>query len=74
MPKDMVELKDRKAQQAADGAKAMEEYRAEVAAVREKTVRLRAARLAREAAEARQPKAVAQRQAKAITQEKSKAA
>jgi hypothetical protein len=74
MPKDMVELKDRKAQQAADGAKAMEEYRAEVAAVREKTARLRAARLAREAVEARQPKAVAQRQAKAITQKKSKAA
>ena len=65
MPKDMVELKDRKAQQAADGAKAMEEYRAEVAAVREKTARLRAARLAREAAEARQPKAMTQKKSKA---------
>jgi len=65
MPKDMVELKDRRAQQAADGAKAMEEYRAEVAAVREKTARLRAARLAREAAEARQPKAMTQKKSKA---------
>ena len=64
MPKDMVELKDRRAQQAADGAKAMEEYRAEVAAVREKTARLRAARLAREAAEARQPKAMTQKKSK----------
>jgi hypothetical protein len=65
MPKDRVELKDRRAQQAADGAKAMEEYRAEVAAVREKTARLRAARLAREAAEARQPKAMTQKKSKA---------
>jgi hypothetical protein len=65
MPKDMMELKDRKAQQAADGAKAMAEYRAEVAAVREKTARLRAARLAKEAAEARQPKAIIQKKTKA---------
>jgi len=65
MPKDMMELKDRKAQQAADGAKAMAEYQAEVAAVREKTARLRAARLAKEAAEARQPKAIIQKKRKA---------
>ena len=65
MPKDMMELKDRKAQQAADGAKAMAEYQAEVAAVREKTARLRAARLAKEAAEARQPKAIIQKKTKA---------
>lgn len=40
----------RKAQQAQDGRKAMQDYEAEAAALRAKTEKLRAARLAREAA------------------------
>jgi hypothetical protein len=40
----------RKAQQAEDGRKAMQDYEAEAAAVRAKTEKLRALRLAREAA------------------------
>lgn len=40
----------RKAQQAEDGRKAMRDYEAEAAAVRAKTEKLRALRLAREAA------------------------
>lgn len=40
----------RKAQQAEDGRKAMQDYEAEAAALRAKTEKLRAARLAREAA------------------------
>jgi len=41
----------RKEERARDGAKAMTEYEAEARAVREKTVQLRALRLARELAE-----------------------
>lgn len=43
------EKQARKAQQAKDGAKAMIEYRNEEAARRERTAKLRAQRLAREA-------------------------
>ena len=46
-----------KLQRAADGKKAMSEYEAEAAAVRVKTERLRAQRLARDAAIAAQPAA-----------------
>ena len=44
------DLKDRKAQQAIEGAKAMAEYKAAVEARARNTARLRAERLAREAA------------------------
>ena len=46
-----------KLQRAVDGKKAMSDYEAEAAAVRAKTERLRAARLARDAAVAAQPPA-----------------
>ena len=48
MTKDMT---DKKEQRAREGAQAMAEYEAQGRAVREKTARLRALRLAREAAE-----------------------
>jgi hypothetical protein len=48
--KDKASAEARKLQQAEDGKKAMLDYEAEAAAVRAKTERLRAARLAREAA------------------------
>ena len=41
----------RKEQQARDGAKAMHEYEAQMRAIQEKTARLRALRLAKQAAE-----------------------
>ncbi len=58
--KDEAQLQFKKIQRAEDGKKAMDEYEAEGAAVRAKTARLKALRLARDAAEARAaPKAAA---------------
>src|SRR6266508_1518361 len=51
-----AEIKDRKAQQASEGAKAMSDYVAEGHAVRAKTARLRELRLAKEAADKKAPK------------------
>jgi hypothetical protein len=48
-----------RAQQAEDGRKAMAEYEAKASATREKTERLRALRLAKEAADAKAAPAVA---------------
>jgi hypothetical protein len=48
--RDKTSAEQRKLQQAADGRKAMLDYEAEAAAVRAKTERLRALRLARDAA------------------------
>lgn len=45
----------KKLQRAADGKKAMSEYESEAAAIAAKTARLRAARLAKEAEEAKNP-------------------
>lgn len=53
--KDEADIQFKKAQRAEDGKKAMSEYEAEVAATRAKTERLRALRLAREAAEKSAP-------------------
>ena len=49
--KDQTQAQIKNAQRAADGRKAMADYEAEAAAVRAKTERLRALRLAKEAAE-----------------------
>lgn len=48
--KDAADVQFRKVQRAEDGKKAMSDYEAEVAATRAKTARLRALRLARDAA------------------------
>ena len=53
MSRNLQDLKQRRAQQAEDGAKAMAEYLAEQEQIRVRTAKLRAARLAKEAAEAR---------------------
>jgi hypothetical protein len=50
--KNQAESEFKKAQRALDGKKAMSEYEADAAAVRARTVKLRALRLARDAAEA----------------------
>ena len=50
--KDEANVQFKKLQRAEDGRKAMSEYESEGAAVRAKTARLRALRLARDAAEA----------------------
>ncbi len=50
--KTVADAQFRKLQRAQDGKKAMSEYEAEQAAVRVKTARLKAARLAKEAADA----------------------
>ena len=54
-----------RARQAEDGKKAMAEYEANAAATRAKTEKLRALRLARDAAEAAAPKPAAKTKAKA---------
>jgi hypothetical protein len=54
-----------RARQAEDGKKAMAEYEASAAATRAKTEKLRALRLAREAAEAAAPKPPAKTKSKA---------
>jgi hypothetical protein len=48
----------RKEQQQREGEKAMAEYQAELQAMREKTARLRALRLARDAADPKKPQPV----------------
>ena len=66
-----------RARQAEDGKKAMAEYEASAAATRAKTEKLRALRLAKEAAEAAAPKPPAKTKAKAgakATKSKKKAA
>ena len=62
-----------RARQAEDGRKAMAEYEASAAATRAKTEKLRALRLAREAAEAAAPKPPAKPKAKARSKSKKKA-
>jgi hypothetical protein len=61
-----------RARQAEDGRKAMAEYEASAAATRAKTEKLRALRLAREAAEAAAPKPPAKAKAKAGAKSKTK--
>ena len=61
-----------KLQRAADGKKAMSDYEAEAAAVRAKTERLRAQRLARDAAIAAQPAAAPKTTAKKKTKTSAK--
>ena len=61
-----------RARQAEDGKKAMAEYEASAAATRAKTEKLRALRLAKEAAEAAAPKPPAKPKAKAGAKSKSK--
>ena len=62
-----------RARQAEDGKKAMAEYEANAAATRAKTEKLRALRLARDAAEAAAPKPAAKTKAKATATKKKKA-
>jgi hypothetical protein len=59
-----------RARQAEDGKKAMAEYEANAAATRAKTEKLRALRLARDAAEAAAPKPAAKPKAKATKKKK----
>ena len=59
-----------RARQAEDGKKAMAEYEANAAATRAKTEKLRALRLARDAAEAAAPKPPVKTKAKAATRKK----
>ena len=61
-----------RARQAEDGKKAMAEYEASAAATRIKTEKLRALRLAKEAAEAAAPKPPAKTKAKAGAKSKAK--
>ena len=63
-----------RARQAEDGKKAMAEYEASAAATRAKTEKLRALRLAREAAELTAPKPPAKTKAKAGAKAGSKSA
>jgi hypothetical protein len=73
--KDEANVQFKKLQRAEDGKKAMSEYESEGAAVRAKTARLRALRLARDAAEAEAaPKAVAAPKKKAAKAKKAKPA
>jgi hypothetical protein len=60
-----------RARQAEDGKKAMAEYEASAAATRAKTEKLRALRLAKEAAELAAPKPAAKTKAKAIRKKKA---
>ena len=62
----------KKAQRVADGKKAMSEYEAEAAAVRAKTERLKAARLARDAEIAANPPPVVAPPKKAAKKAKAK--
>jgi hypothetical protein len=61
-----------RARQAEDGKKAMAEYEASAAATRVKTEKLRALRMAKEAAEAAAPKPAAKTKAKAGAKSKAK--
>src|SRR5882757_5372690 len=61
-----------RARQAEDGKKAMAEYEASAAATRVKTEKLRALRMAKEAAEAAAPKPPAKTKAKAGAKSKAK--
>ena len=63
-----------RARQAEDGKKAMAEYEASAAATRAKTEKLKALRLAKEAAEAAAPKPPAKTKAKAKPSAKKKKA
>ena len=60
-PDELAQRAERKAKQAIDGAKAMREYHIETEATRVKTERLKAARLARDAALAAAPPIVAEK-------------
>jgi hypothetical protein len=62
-----------RARQAEDGKKAMAEYQANAAATRVKTEKLRALRMARDAAEAAAPKPVAKTKAKVAKKKKAPA-
>ena len=71
--KQQADVQFRKLQRAEDGKKAMSEYESEGAAVRAKTARLKALRLARDAAEAEAaPKAAAASKKKAVKPKKAK--
>ena len=73
--KDEANVQFKKLQRAEDGKKAMSEYESEGAAVRAKTARLRALRLARDAAEAEAaPKEVATPKKKSAKPKKAKPA
>ena len=73
--KDEANIQFKKLQRAEDGKKAMSEYEADAAAVRAKTARLKALRLARDAAEATAaPKAVAAPKKKPAKPKKAKPA
>ena len=73
--KDEANVQFKKLQRAEDGKKAMSEYESEGAAVRAKTARLKALRLARDAAEAEAtPKAAAASKKKAVKPKKAKPA
>jgi hypothetical protein len=63
--KDEAQSQFKKVQRAEDGKKAMSEYESERVAVLAKTARLKALRLARDAAEAAAPKVVAPAKTKA---------
>jgi hypothetical protein len=67
--KDAADIQFEKLQRAEDGKKAMSEYEAEAAAVRAKTERLRALRLARDAAQpaaAQKPSVAKKKSAKSV--------
>jgi hypothetical protein len=61
---DRAEASFKKEERAREGAKAMRDYEAESRAVHEKTARLKALRLAKEAAESEAPPKKASRQSK----------
>jgi hypothetical protein len=61
---DRAEASFKKEERAREGAKAMRDYEAESRAVHEKTARLKALRLAKEAAEGEAPPKKASRQSK----------
>ena len=63
-----------RARQAEDGKKAMAEYQANAVATREKTEKLRALRLARDAAAAAAPKPAAAAKAKVVKKKKKASA
>ena len=73
--RDEANVQFKKLQRAEDGKKAMSEYEADAVAVRAKTARLKALRLARDAAEAEAaPKAVAAPKKKPAKPKKEKPA
>jgi hypothetical protein len=72
--KDDAQAQLLKVQRAEDGKKAMSEYEAEGAAIRAKTERLRALRLARDAAEQAAPPKQSAAKKKAAKQPKGKSA